>query len=411
MQEIFLGRQPILDRNQDLVAYELLFRSGQAGGANVTDDFAATASVIVNAYVELDIQNVLGRQKGFINVGADLLSSDLIHLLPKDQVVLELLETVEITGEVVRRCGELKKAGYSLALDDVTAVTDQIKPLLPIVNVVKVDLLQLEAGMLPRIVKALKPWSPVLLAEKVESAEQMSRCMALGFQLFQGYHFARPQIMSGKRADPSKLALLRLLALNLGDAEVAAIEQEFKHHPNLAYNLMRMVNSVACGLPQKISSIEHGIVVLGRKQLQRWVQLLLYTAGRANSQMVSPLMQMAATRGRLMELIAEADRPRDKDYHGRAFMTGILSLLDTLFGVPLSEIVSRLGLADEVKSALLARQGRLGRMLTLLEKKEANDIGAVRGILGELAILGLGELTAAELEAVSWANRIGETAH
>ena len=411
MQEIFLGRQPILDRNQALVAFELLFRSGQAASANVTDDVAATASVIVNAFSELGIEKVLGQQRGFINVNSELLMSDMIHLLPKDRVVLELLETVEITDEVVRRCVELKKAGYSLALDDVTEIDDEIKLLLHLVDVVKVDLLELEPEALPRIVNALKPWPLTLLAEKVDSTEQAGRCMTLGFQMFQGYYFARPQIISGKGVDPSKLVLLRLLTLSTGDAESAAIEQEFKRHPNLAYNLMRLVNSVACGLPQKISSLKQGIVVLGRKQLQRWVQLLLYTTGDSSFHLLSPLMQMAATRGKWMELIAAADRPRDKEYQDRAFMTGILSLLDALLGLPLPEIVGQLNLADDVKSALLTRQGCFGRVLTLLEKKEANDVEAVRCILEELAFLELGGLTAAEFEAVSWAGKISETVH
>ena len=411
MQEIFLGRQPILDRNQSLVAFELLFRSGHTDTADVTDDVFATASVIVNAYGELGIQSVLGQRRGFFNVNAELLMSDLVCLLPKSQVVLELPESVDITGEVVRRCIELKSMGYQLALNDVTEVNDRIKPLLPIVNVVKVDLLRLAAEALSGLVNALKPWPVVLVAGKVDTVEQANRCMALGFQLFQGYYFAHPQIISGKRADPSKLALLQLSTLIIGDSEATDIEREFKHYPDLSYNLMRMVNSVASGLPQKINSIRHGIVVLGRKQLQRWVQLLLYTAGGSDSSMTSPLMQMAATRGKLMELIAAVDRPRDKEYQDRAFMIGILSLLDSLLGITMPEIVDELNVSDEVKSALLKRKGRLGRKLALIEAKEKNDVEAVQRILGELAFLGLGDLTTAELEAVSWANRVGETAH
>ena len=411
MQEIFLGRQPILDRNQNLVAFELLFRSGQTNAANVTDDVFATASVIVNAYGELGIQKVLGQQRGFINMNAELLMSDMIQLLPKSQVVLELLETVEITDDVVRRCTELKQMGYQLALDDVTGVNDRIKPLMPMVNVVKVDLIQLKAEELPGIVKALKRWPVTLLAEKVESAEQANHCAALGFQMFQGYYFARPQIISGKRADPAKLVLLQLMTLIMGDGETGDIEREFKHHPGLSYNLMRMVNSVACGLPQKISSIKHGIVVLGRKQLQRWVQLLLYTAGRSGAGMAGALMQMAATRGKLMELIAAVDRPSDKDYHDRAFMTGILSLLDALLGMPMQEIVAQLSLADDVGLALLKRDGSLGRKLVLIEAYEENDVAAVQSMLAELGFLSLAKLITMELEALDWANKIGETVH
>jgi c-di-GMP-related signal transduction protein len=411
MQEIFIGRQPILDRKHDLVAYELSFRSGQTAGANVADDVSATANVIVNSYLDLGVQSVLGQQRGFINVNPELLMSDMIHLLPKTQVVLELRATAEITGELVRRCDELKQAGYLLALDDVTSVNDKIKPLLPIVNMAKVDLRRVDAEMLPRIVEALKPWPLLLVAERVDSAEQASRCMALGFQMFQGYFFARPQIVSGTRAEPSKLALLRLLQLSRDDAETADIEQEFKHHPNLCYGLLRMVNSVACGLPRKINSLRQGITVLGRNQLQRWVQLLLYTARGADSNAVSPLMQLAAIRGKMMELIAVVDQSYNKEYQDRAFMTGTLSLLDTMLGVPLPELVGQLSLADEVKSALLTRHGRLGRLLTLMEKKEDNDTEAVYRILDELAFLHLGELTAAEMKAVSWAGRIGETVH
>lgn len=411
MQEIFLGRQPILDRNHDLVAYELLFRSDQTTQAGIADNVSASASVIVNAYAELGIQNMLGKQRGFINVDAELLMSDMLHLLPKSKVVLELLGTMEITAEVVRRCGELRSMGYQLALDDVGEVNDRIKPLLPLVNVVKVDLLQIEAKVLPDIIHSLKPWPLLLLAKKVDSVEQARSCMKLGFHLFQGYHFACPQIISGKRVDLSRVGLMRLLGLIMQDAEAADIEEEFRHHPNMTYNLMRIVNSVASGPPHKIGSLRQGIVVLGRKQLQRWVLLLLYTAGRGSSQLVSPLMQMAATRGKLMELIAIADRPYDRDYHERAFMTGILSLLDTLLSAPLLEILDQLNLLDEVKAALLSREGRLGQLLMLLEKKEGNDTKAVSSILAGLSFLNLGELITAELEAICWANGLDEIYH
>lgn len=408
MQEIFLGRQPILDRNQYPVAHELLFRSGHTAHAGVIDGVSASASVIVNTYAELGIQNVLGKQRGFINVNAELLMSDLIHLLPKSQVVLELLETVEITDEIVRRCGELRSMGYQLALDDVVAIDDRTRLLLPLMNVAKVDLLRLETDALPHLIDSLKSWPLLLLAEKVESAEQARHCMALGFDMFQGYHFARPQIIAGKRADPSQMGLLRLLELVMSDADTADIEQEFKRHPSLVYGLMRMANSVACGLTHKISTLRQGIIVLGRKQLQRWMQLLLYTVGNSDSQAMNALMQLAATRGKLMELIATVERPGDKQYQESAFMTGILSLLDALLGMPLPEIISQLNLTDEIKVALLFRKGNLGNLLMLLEKKERNDIETVSVMLTELGFMGMGELVIAELEALRWTNGLDE---
>ena len=409
MQEIFIGRQPILDRGQNLVAYELLFRSGTSLEAGVIDDVSASASVIVNAYTELGLENVLGKRRGFINVNAELLMSDMIYLLPKKQVVLELLETITITDQVISRCDELRRAGYQLALDDVVEMTDPIKRLLPLVNIVKIDLLGVTEGALMKLFGQLKSRKVLLLAEKVESIEQARQCREIGFDMFQGYHFARPQIITGKRADPSQLGLLRLLELVMSDAETVIIEQELKRYPTLTFNLVRMVNSAASGLSHEIGSLKQAIVALGRKQLQRWVQLLLYTLGGADVQKADALMQTATIRGKMMELIAMDQRPHDHQYHDRAFMAGILSLLDTLLGISMPKIVAQINLANEVKLALLSRRGDLGRLLMLLERKEFNDIEATSRILTEMGFLSLGELTIIELKALRWVAELDES--
>ena len=411
MQEIFLGRQPILDRSQNLVAYELLFRSGTSLEADVIDDVSASASVIVNAYTELGLENVLGKRRGFINVNAELLMSDMIHLLPKKQVVLELLETITITDQVVNRCDELRRAGYQLALDDVVEMTDPIKRLLPLVNIVKIDLLGVTEGALMNLFGQLKSRRVLLLAEKVESIEQARQCREIGFDMFQGYHFARPQVIIGKRADPSQLGLLRLLELVMSDAETVIIEQELKRYPTLTFNLVRMANSAASGLSHEIDSLKQAIVALGRKQLQRWVQLLLYTLGGADTQKADALMQTATIRGKMMELIAMDQHPHGHQYHDRAFMAGILSLLDTLLGIPMPEIVAQINLANEVKLALLSRRGDLGRLLMLLERKESNDIEATSKILTEIGFLSMGELTIVELKALRWAAELDDSRH
>tara|TARA_R110002073_G_C9467171_1_gene579113 strand:+ start:135 stop:1373 length:1239 start_codon:yes stop_codon:yes gene_type:complete len=411
MEGVFLARQPILDRNQNLVAFELLFRFEQTSTtAEVTNNLSATANVIVNAYGQLGIQNVLDQQRGFINVDAELLMSDVICLLPSKHVVLEVMETVTITEEIIQRCIELKKMGYQLALDDVVKINDTIEQLLPIVNIVKVDVLYMESEALTSFVNKMKRWPVLLLAEKVETREKADLCMELGFQMFQGYYFAKPEVMKGKRVDPGKLSLLKLLTLVMGDSEVDEMEQEFKRQPGLSYNLMRMVNSVAGGMPQKINSIKHAIMILGRKQLQRWIQLLLYTANQSGESMSNALMQTAATRGKAMELIATADRPHDKNHQERAFMVGILSLLDTLLGIDMQQIIDKLDFPDDMGQALLGRNGRLGQALELVEAKEKDDMDAIQTILSKLGFLEFGELSSIELEALGWANRIGEEA-
>lgn len=403
--QIFLGRQPILDRRQNIVAYELLFRAGQGSSANVLDDMAASAHVITHAFTELDVATVLGKHKGFINVHDDLLMSDMLELLPKDKVVIELLETIQITPEVIERCTTLKAMGFTLALDDYTGLDPQFEPLFDLVEVIKLDYPLVDKNNLADIVTRLKKWPVRLLAEKIEDRDQADLCLNLGFDLFQGYYYARPVTLTGKRADPSRLALLRLVGLVLSDAESGEIERVFQHDPSLTYKLLRLVNSVAMGLTQKIESLRHAIIVLGRRQLQRWLQLLMFVPN--NGQTDNPLLQLAATRGKLMELLAQVQAGRDKDYQDRAFIAGILSLLDTLLGIPMEEITEQISLAPDVKLALLQRQGMLGELLALTEKLERNDFAAA-GELLDASGLQINDLLQAQMEAMRWANDLSD---
>lgn len=404
-QDVFLGRQPILDRDQRIVAYELLFRSADTASVTVTDDMQATASVIHHAFSEMGVQTVLGKQLGFINVSADMLLSDLVELLPRTQVVLELLETIRITDAVIGRCRELKQQGFILALDDFV-FDESYRPLLALVDIVKVDLLLHSQDELRSAVSRLKQWPVRLLAEKVDSAEQAAFCHSLGFDLFQGYYFARPAVLSAKRTDPTQMALTQLLGLVLGDADTPQIEQMFKQHPSLTYNLMRLVNSVGSGVRHSIGSVSQAIMVLGRKQLQRWLQLLLFTL-QAGAPYPSPLLLLAATRGKMMELLA-GKQQRNADYCDEAFMAGILSLIDSLIDKPLADIVGELGLGERLAAALLHREGEMGGLLQLVESVEHPDLDRTLSLLAQCGGLSLSDLTAAEIEAMSWANQVAE---
>jgi len=405
MQNIFLARQPIVDRNENLFAFELLFRSASTGGANVVDGTNATAQVMVNAFNEMGIAEVLGTHKGFVNLDAELLHSDLIELLPKQHVVIELLETVVIDDAIIARCHELKTMGYSLALDDVVEFSEEIKPLLGVVDVIKLDLMQIDPARLSGLVKELKRYPVKLLAEKVENREQARQCKEMGFDMFQGYYFSRPEILAGKRTNPSKIALLRILTLMMSEADDAKIEEAFKEHADLSYNLMRMVNSTGTGLTTKINSLKHGLIVIGRRSLQRWVQLLLYASDSGDVK-VSPLMQLAATRGKFMELLAQQKCPGDTAYADRAFMAGMMSLLDALLGEPLQDILSRISLHEDVVTSLLGHAGDLGDLLTLCESLEADYIAGLRENLDTHSKIGMDDINQAQLKALSWANEI-----
>ncbi|MGK2953276.1 MAG: EAL and HDOD domain-containing protein [Thiobacillus sp.] len=404
-QDIFLGRQPILDRDQRIVAYELLFRSANMPSATVTDDMQATASVIHHAFSEMGVHTVLGTQLGFINIGADMLLSDLVEFLPKSQIVLELLETIDVTEAVIERCRALKQRGFTLALDDFV-FDDKYRPLLALVDIVKVDLLLHDRDQLRSAVSQLKQWPVRLLAEKVDSAEQAAYCHSLGFDLFQGYYFARPSVLSAKRANPTQMALTQLLGLVMRDAETQQIEQMFKQHPSLTYNLMRLVNSVASGVRHNIVSVSQAIMTLGRRQLQRWLQLLLFTL-QAGAPYPSPLLLLAATRGKMMELLA-AKQQRNADFCDEAFMAGILSLIDSLIDKPLLDILGELGLSERLRAALLHREGDLGQLLKLVESVEHPEFSHTLALLVQTGNLTLPDLTAAEIEAMARANQVAE---
>jgi EAL and modified HD-GYP domain-containing signal transduction protein len=256
----------------------------------------------------------------------------MLEILPTDKIVLEILETVEVTPQIIERCTELKSRGFMLALDDFVHFEDKWKPLLELIDIVKVDLLPLSQEQLGTVTSQLKRWPLTMLAEKVDSREQAEYCLRLGYNLFQGYYFAKPVIIAGKKLGHSQLALVRLLGLVMEDAETPALEGVFKHEPGLAMNLMRLTNSVATGVRTKVTSMRHAITVLGRRQLQRWLQLLLYTNPAGGDQVASPLLQLAATRGRFLELLAGKLKPGVREFEDHAFMTGIMSLMPTLMG-------------------------------------------------------------------------------
>lgn len=402
----WLGRQPILDSTGNTVAYELLFRTGP-DQPFPTSGQAATASVIAHAFNDLGTASVLGNCKGFINFDTELLMSDVIELLPPHATVIELLETIEIDGKVIDRCRELRARGFAFALDDVVQLDEGHSRILPFVDVVKVDVLAMPFDELQALVARIRDIRRIkLLAEKVEDHTQAERCRRLGFDLFQGYFFARPVMMSGRRADPSKRLLIHLLQQCIAEQSNAQIEATFKQAPELSYKLMRLVNSVGMGMQVPIRSLAHALVVIGRRQLQRWLQVLLFACDDKGD-FPSPLLQLAAGRGKLLELMADR-HAHDAGIADRAFMAGILSLLDTLLEMPIEQAIAQMNLPADVTAALLTRTGALGRMLDVAEALEQSDDHRVAELLADGTPCSTAELAQLQIAALSWSNAIGQ---
>ncbi|MEK7778499.1 MAG: HDOD domain-containing protein [Pseudomonadota bacterium] len=409
MSDVYLGRLPILDTKQNVVAYELLFRADHHNKAIVANNSAASANVIIETYGQLGIDNVIGKRRGFIKVDAQLLMHDSILLLPKKHVVLEILRGVEITEAITQRCAFLKQKGYQLALSYTAQSSTHYDHILSLVNIVKINVNELTSAHLIAVMKQLRRFPILLLAEKVETQETAKHCISLNFQMLQGFFFTQPEVMSGKNIDPSKLSLLKLMLLVVKDGDISEIENELKYQPGLSYNLLRMVNSASNGLSAKINSIKRAILILGRKQLQRWVQILLYAAKQKDGSTSDALMLTAAIRGKLLESIATADRPHDKNHQDRAFMVGILSLLDTLFGMEMSQLVKTLNIQQDMREALVFRRGYLGQQLQLIETYEKGEYETVSALISQMIFINGEQFSAMELEATAWANRISDS--
>ncbi len=403
-QEIFLGRQSIVDRGQNLRAFELLFRSSRQNRAEVGSATVATATVINYALNELGLESVLGSYRGFINLDADMLMSETIELLPRRKVVLEILETVEPTPEIVERCRYLRDSGYTLAMDDFVHYDEALLPLLDLTHIVKVDLQLLDRERLAETTDRLRRFNVQMLAEKVRNIEQFKYCLDLGFDLFQGYYFAKPEIIAGKRLSSSEMVVMRVLGMLMSDADTAEIENVFKQDLGLSINMLRLVNSVATGAGSKVTSLASALIVLGRRQVQRWLQLLLFAQLSPCREFPSPLLQLAATRGKFLELMASGN----KTFEDNAFMTGIMSLIDALLSMSLVEIIGGLPIAEEVRDALLQRSGRLGQMLILAETLEGNDAAAMSAAIAAIPGCTAAQTNCAQMRAMSWANTIAQ---
>ena len=403
IQAAFVGRQAIVDRDRRVVAYELLYRSSStATVADFDEQNVAAVRVIANTFATLGEETVLGGNLGFFNVTREVLLSETIHALPKERVVIELLEQIEADREVVARCRALREAGYQIALDDWVHEDPRVG-LLPCADIVKVDLPSVAKRDLRRVVRSLREGGKqLLLAEKVETQQEFETCHGLGFDRFQGYFFARPTVLEGVAIDPSQTTLLRLLQQISVGTDTAAIVESFKQDAKLGLNLIRLVNTAGNAVRVRLESIDDGVRTLGMRQLSRWISVLLFAGGRQGGAR-DPLLTLAAHRGRLMELLVEAATKKGvlRIERERAFLVGMLSLVDALLGRPIQSIVQDLRLGPDIAQALTQHEGELGRLLSLAVAAERGDMVAIEGEL-EWLELSVAELQQHDHAAYAW---------
>lgn len=396
--EVFVARQPIFDRFRQVYGYELLFRSGLQNAFQASDSDRASVKVIADSFLRFGIQRMTGGKRAFINFTRDTLVKGYATLLPKELIVVEILEDVEQDVEVFDACRELKRLGYTIALDDFVC-EDWSNPLVHFADIIKVDFratsARLRAELPPLITsRKIRP-----LAEKIETRGEFDEAVGLGYTYLQGYFFSKPLVLAGRDVPGLRHRYLDVLqAVNRPDLDFAEIEAIIKHEPSLSYKLMTYINSVAFGFRSRITSIRQVLALLGDDAVKKWASVVAL-AGLAENQ-PSELVVNSLVRARASEVLAGAAA-----LDGRAqelFLLGLFSLLDVITGRPMAEVLMDLPLADDVKLALLGNRNRLRDVLSCVLAYEQAEWEAFALYAAKLKI---DETEAARVfgEAVAWA--------
>ena len=358
MQNIFIGRQAIFDRKMATYAYELLYRESDSGGVNVTDGEMASSCVMLNAFVEIGLENIVGSHLAFINLTRNFFIDEPYVPFEKPQVVLEILEDIEVDQQLVETVKKLAAEGYCIALDDYE-FEPHWEPLLPYVSIIKVEVPAVDRQCIESQVQQLRKHNVKLLAEKIETEEEYQFYLDLGFDLFQGYHFSRPQIIQGKRLAENQLVILQLLA-SLNDPKITVdnLERLITQDAALSYKILRHINSAAVALPRKLDRIGEAVVYIGLQQIRTWANLIVLSRTGDKPQ---ELLCSALVRAYMCEqLIQHSHRGNSQT----AYTAGLLSTLDLLLGCPLEEIMQELPVSDEIKNAILKREGPIGEAIS-----------------------------------------------
>ncbi len=386
MSEVFVARQPIFDPALDVTAYELLFRgSNSLDRALISDNDEATSTVVINAFTELGLDAVVGNHRAWLNVSREFMMNSMALALPRDRVVLELLEDQAVDAELIAAIDVMRRAGYQVALDDFVW-SDEREPLLSHVDIVKVEVLNRPHEDVAADVERLRPYNLKLLAEKLETREDYERCAALGFELFQGYFFCKPETLSARGVAPNRLAMLQLVAaLQDPDIQFADLETLIARDVALSYRLLRYINSAFFGLRREVDSIGRGLALLGLENVKRWSTLTIFAGIDEKPREV---IVTGLTRARFCELAGP--RHFDEAQPDRLFTLGLFSIIDALMDAPMADVLAKIPFPAEMTDALVKGTGNKGALLAAAFACERGEFPST-------------QLAQIQLEAMAWA--------
>jgi len=372
MPHYYIGRQPIFDNSLEVFGYELLYRAHDTEGVVNVDGDQATSQVLLNSFMEMGLNELVGDHKAFVNLTRHFVVNHELIPSASEQLVLEILEDIDGDAEVVEAVAKLKEKGYAIALDDFI-FRESLRPLIELADIIKIDILALNREELQSYVTELRRYPLQLLAEKVETHDDFDFCKGLGFDLYQGFFLCKPKTLKGRRAPSNRVTTMQMLAkLQDPELEIPELEKVISLDITLSYKLLRYINSAAFSLRNKIESIHHAIVYLGLHEVKNWASLI--ALANINDK-PSELFVTTLTRARMCELMSEHTGVGNK---GSAFIVGLFSTLEAIMDAPMEELLKDVPVVPEVSDALLKKRGTYADMLRTTIAYERGEWDQVR---------------------------------
>ena len=399
--DIYVARQPILDRRQEVYGYELLFRAGTENACHPDNLDQASFQMLHTSLLGFGLDVLLGDRQGYINASREVLLQEFYHVLPRDRTIIELIETVAPTPDVIAACQDLKRAGYRLALDDFVR-RPEMAPLAELADAIKVDFQRTGEAERRAIVREFAPRKVQLVAEKIETRAQFAAATAEGFTHFQGYFFCEPEMLTASDIPAFKRNCVRFMAeLNRPELNFEALEGVIKQEVALAVKLLRYLNSAGFGWRHEVRSISHALRVLGERATRKWCSLMALTV--LGEDKPAELVVTSLVRAQFAEQVGlEAGMgTRGPDF----FLIGMLSTLDTLLGQPMVEALDRMPLPQEVRDTLLGQTTSMSPVWQLVLAYERAQWDQLKE-LGAAADVSVGRLPGLYRNAVQWVDRI-----
>lgn len=396
-----VARQPIFDKNLNLFGYELLFRDGALSFPTDVSGDTATSELLSSTFLTSDIYTYTGIKKAFVNFTRNHLVNRIPLLFPREITVVEILEDVSPEAEVVAACQEIAQKGFTIALDDFV-YRAELKPLIALSEIVKIDFRNTSPERISAYFNLLKRDKKRMLAEKVETYEEFKRGRDMGFQYFQGYFFARPEVIQGRTLSTPEIHLLRLMAAVQGrELDFDQIENHIKRDITVSYKLLRYINSAYFRRLQEITSIKQAILLLGEVGIRRFVSLM--AMAKLAKGKPQELANLSAIRARFCELLGS--RLKLSENPGELFTVGLFSLIDAIMDDSMENVLQKLPFSQSIKEALVGQNGPLGEVLQLVVAYERGGWQALSELCGRV---GIPEETLPQLyrETLAWAQAL-----